>query len=200
MRHFWGELLGLGDFAVINPGGEGRKLHWYSWGATGQIADLARMPAIAEAHGIDVEPGRAYAIGGSMGGQETVLLVAHGRDAGDRAPAAGARALRPASVERRPGAAGQARAGAERLTSALSRSAIRSSGDSIPTDSRTRFAGAANGDEAVEAWVIRAGCSIRLSTPPSDSASWKSSVRATSSTASASDAARNDTIPPKSRI
>ena len=33
---------------------------------------------------------------------------------------------------------------------------------------------------------MRAGCSIRLSTPPSDSASWKSFVRATSSTASAS--------------
>jgi hypothetical protein len=75
--HFWGELPGLGDFAVINPGGEGRKLHWYSWGAPGQIADLARMPAIAEANGVDVERGRVYAIGGSMGGQETLLLVAH---------------------------------------------------------------------------------------------------------------------------
>ncbi len=34
--------------------------------------------------------------------------------------------------------------------------------------------GAANGASAVEACVIRAGCSIRLSTPPSDSASWNS--------------------------
>ncbi len=73
---FWGGLPGLGNFAVINPGGEGRRLHWYSWGAPGQIADLARMPAIAEAHGVRVDPSRIYAIGGSMGGQETLLLAA----------------------------------------------------------------------------------------------------------------------------
>ena len=66
-----------------------------------------------------------------------------------------------------------ARAGADRLTSAASRSASRSSADSIPTERRTRFPGGANGASAVEACVIRAGCSIRLSTPPSDSASWK---------------------------
>ena len=47
---------------------------------------------------------------------------------------------------------------------------------------------------------MRAGCSIRLSTPPSDSASRKSFVRATSATASSSDSARNETMPPKSRI
>ena len=44
------------------------------------------------------------------------------------------------------------------------------------------------------------GCSIRLSTPPSLSASWKIFVRATSATASSSEPARNETIPPKSRI
>jgi pimeloyl-ACP methyl ester carboxylesterase len=72
----WGDLPGQGGFAVINPAGEGRRLHWYSWGAPGQIADLARMPAIAEAHGVNVDPHRIYAVGGSMGGQETLLLVA----------------------------------------------------------------------------------------------------------------------------
>ncbi|MGZ4333337.1 MAG: alpha/beta hydrolase family protein [Gaiellaceae bacterium] len=72
----WGDLPGEGDFAVINPGGEGRRLHWFSWGAPGQIADLARMPAIARANGVDVDPRRVYAFGGSMGGQETLLLVA----------------------------------------------------------------------------------------------------------------------------
>src|SRR5256886_2730823 len=91
-------------------------------------------------------------------------------------------------------------AGAAVRTSAASRSAIRSTGDSIPTDSRMRLRGAANGASAVEACVIRAGCSIRLSTPPSDSASWKILVRAASSTASSSDSARNETMPPKSRI
>ncbi|HEY6961784.1 MAG TPA: prolyl oligopeptidase family serine peptidase [Gaiellaceae bacterium] len=72
----WGDLPGEGHFAVIDPAGEGRRLHWYSWGAPGQIADLARMPAIARANGVDVERRRIYAFGGSMGGMETLLLVA----------------------------------------------------------------------------------------------------------------------------
>lgn len=73
---FWGDLPGEGDFAVVNPGGEGRRLHDYSWGDPGQIADLARMPALVRSHGVRVDPHRVYAIGGSMGGQETLLLVA----------------------------------------------------------------------------------------------------------------------------
>jgi len=72
----WGDLPGEGGFAVINPAGEGRRLHWYSWGAPGEIADLAHMPAIAAANGVNVDRHRIYAIGGSMGGQETLLLVA----------------------------------------------------------------------------------------------------------------------------
>src|SRR5262249_18561884 len=72
----WGGLPGEGGFAVINPAGEGRRLSLYSWGAPGQINDLARMPAIAEAHGVNVDRRRIFAIGGSMGGQETLLLVA----------------------------------------------------------------------------------------------------------------------------
>jgi pimeloyl-ACP methyl ester carboxylesterase len=72
----WGDLPGEGGFAVINPAGEGRRLAWYSWGAPGQISDLARMPAVAERNGINVDRSRIYAVGGSMGGQETLLLVA----------------------------------------------------------------------------------------------------------------------------
>ena len=72
----WGDLPGEGGFAVINPAGEGRRLHWYSWGAPGEISDLARMPQIAERHGVNVDPHRIYAFGGSMGGQETLLLIA----------------------------------------------------------------------------------------------------------------------------
>ena len=60
--------------------------------------------------------------------------------------------------------------------------------------------GAANGASAVEACVMRAGCSIRLSTPPRLSASRKTLVRAQIATASSSDSARNETIPPASRI
>jgi pimeloyl-ACP methyl ester carboxylesterase len=73
---FWGNLPGEGDFAVVNPGGEGRRLRDYSWGDPGQIADLARMPALVRRLGVHVDPDRVYAIGGSMGGQETLLLVA----------------------------------------------------------------------------------------------------------------------------
>jgi pimeloyl-ACP methyl ester carboxylesterase len=72
----WGDLPGEGEFAVINPSGEGRRTHFFSWGDPGEIDDLARMPAIAEANGVNVDPSRIYAFGGSMGGQETLLLVA----------------------------------------------------------------------------------------------------------------------------
>src|SRR5579859_1454023 len=85
-------------------------------------------------------------------------------------------------------------------TSAFSRSVTRSSADSIPTERRMRFGGAANGASAVAACVIRAGTSIRLSTPPSDSASWKICVRPAIAAASSADSARNETMPPKSRI
>ena len=77
-ERLWGDLPGLGRFAVVNPGGEGRRLGEYSWGDPGQIADLARMPALVRAHGVNVDPHRIYAVGGSMGGQEVLLLV--GRD------------------------------------------------------------------------------------------------------------------------
>ena len=74
--HLWGNLPGEGDFAVVNPAGQGRRLRFYSWGYRGQIDDLARMPAIVRRYGVNVNPHRVYAFGGSMGGQETLLLVA----------------------------------------------------------------------------------------------------------------------------
>jgi pimeloyl-ACP methyl ester carboxylesterase len=72
----WGNLPGEGDFAVVNPAGQGRRLRFYSWGDPGQIDDLARMPAIVRHFGVNVNRRRVYAFGGSMGGQETLLLVA----------------------------------------------------------------------------------------------------------------------------
>jgi poly(3-hydroxybutyrate) depolymerase len=74
----WGNLPALGGFAVINPEGQGRRLALFSWGDPGEIRDLARMPRIAE-HAVPwlrIDPHRVYAFGGSMGGQETLLLVA----------------------------------------------------------------------------------------------------------------------------
>src|SRR6478672_744141 len=74
----WGGLPAFGPFAVVNPQGQGRKLTAYSWGWRGQIADLARMPAIlgAALPWLHVDHHRIYAIGSSMGGQETLLLAA----------------------------------------------------------------------------------------------------------------------------
>ncbi len=68
----------FGPFAVVNPQGQGRRLTAYSWGWRGQIDDLARMPAILEAAlpWFHVDRSRIYAVGSSMGGQETLLLAA----------------------------------------------------------------------------------------------------------------------------
>lgn len=74
----WGDLPAVGGFAVVNPDGEGRALGAYSWGAPGQIEDLARMPDILRRAlpWLRIDRRRVYAFGGSMGGQETLLLLA----------------------------------------------------------------------------------------------------------------------------
>ncbi|HEY3184403.1 MAG TPA: hypothetical protein VGJ77_16300 [Gaiellaceae bacterium] len=74
----WGNLPAVGRFAVVNPDGDGRRLGRFSWGAPGQIDDLARMPDVVE-HALPwlrIDRARVFAFGGSMGGQETLLLVA----------------------------------------------------------------------------------------------------------------------------
>ena len=74
----WGELPAIGHFAVVSPGGQGRVLPLHSWGYPGQIRDLARMPRILRRTlpWLRIASGRVYAFGTSMGGQETLLLVA----------------------------------------------------------------------------------------------------------------------------
>jgi len=75
---FWGDLPALGGFGVINPDGMGRRLGSLSYGYAGQIDDLARMPDLvsAELPWLRIDRSRVYALGTSMGGQETLLLVA----------------------------------------------------------------------------------------------------------------------------
>lgn len=70
----WGDLPAIGSFALVSPEGEGM----FSWGAPGQISDLAEMPALVRTAmpWLRVDRRRVYAVGGSMGGQETLLLVA----------------------------------------------------------------------------------------------------------------------------
>ena len=79
---FWGELPALGRFAVINPDGMGRRLARLSYGYAGQIDDLARMPDLASTAlpWLHIDRSRVYALGTSMGGQETLLLVARHPD------------------------------------------------------------------------------------------------------------------------
>ncbi len=74
----WGNLPGRGSFAVINPDARGRRVAAHSWGYAGQIADLARMPEILRTAlpWLRIDRRKVYAFGGSMGGQETLLLVA----------------------------------------------------------------------------------------------------------------------------
>jgi dipeptidyl aminopeptidase/acylaminoacyl peptidase len=55
----------------------GRRLPLHSWGWRGQIDDLARMPVIVRdaLPWLGVDRRKIYAVGGSMGGQETLLLL-----------------------------------------------------------------------------------------------------------------------------
>jgi len=74
----WGNLPAQGLFAVVNPDGHGRRLPLHSWGYPGQVDDLARMPEILARTlpWLKVDRSQVYAFGGSMGGQEVLLLAA----------------------------------------------------------------------------------------------------------------------------
>jgi hypothetical protein len=74
----WGDLPALGSFAVVNPEGQGRVFGRFSWGYPGQVADLGRMPQIVQAKlpWLRLDTSRVYAVGASMGGQESLLLLA----------------------------------------------------------------------------------------------------------------------------
>jgi pimeloyl-ACP methyl ester carboxylesterase len=74
----FGPLPAIGGFGVVSPAGQGRVLALQSWGALGQIEDLARMPQIVHSTlpWLHVDHRRIYAVGGSMGAQESLLLLA----------------------------------------------------------------------------------------------------------------------------
>jgi len=80
---FWGALPARGGFALVSPDGHGRRLPLYSWGYSGQVADLAEMGSLARrAFPWLTLDGRTFAIGDSMGGQEVLLLAARRHLAG----------------------------------------------------------------------------------------------------------------------
>jgi poly(3-hydroxybutyrate) depolymerase len=75
---YFGNLPAVGGFAVISPDGMGRRLPLKSYAYRGQIDDLARMPEVAE-HALPwlrLDRARVFALGSSMGGHETLMLVA----------------------------------------------------------------------------------------------------------------------------
>jgi pimeloyl-ACP methyl ester carboxylesterase len=74
----WGALPSIGGFAVVSPESQGLRLRLFSWGAPTRIEDLARMPALVvnALPWLHLAQKRVYAIGGSMGGQEVLLLLA----------------------------------------------------------------------------------------------------------------------------
>jgi dipeptidyl aminopeptidase/acylaminoacyl peptidase len=75
---FFGSMPTRGNFAVVSPDGMGRASKGFSYGYAGQIDDLARMPQILTdaLPWVRIDRERIYALGSSMGGQETLLLVA----------------------------------------------------------------------------------------------------------------------------
>lgn len=74
----WGTLPAVGRFAVVCPAGHGTRLRLNSWAAAPEIRDLAAMPALVQRAfpWLRVDQRRIYAVGGSMGGEETLLLLA----------------------------------------------------------------------------------------------------------------------------
>jgi pimeloyl-ACP methyl ester carboxylesterase len=79
----FGQLPARGSFLLISPDGQGRRLPGgYSWGSPGQIEDLARMPRFVQTAlpWLRLDMKQVYAFGGSMGGQETLLLLARHPD------------------------------------------------------------------------------------------------------------------------
>jgi pimeloyl-ACP methyl ester carboxylesterase len=75
---YFGTLPAVGRFAVISPDGMGRRLALKSYAYRGQIDDLAKMPDFAERElpWLRLDFSRVYALGSSMGGHETLMLVA----------------------------------------------------------------------------------------------------------------------------
>ena len=70
-------LAGRSGFILACPSGQGVVTRSFSYGAAGQISDLARMPALVQARApqLDVDPARTYLAGSSMGGTEALLVA-----------------------------------------------------------------------------------------------------------------------------
>jgi pimeloyl-ACP methyl ester carboxylesterase len=74
----WGDLPGRLRLIVLNAGVSGRRLQRDSWAWPPEVDELARLPRIVRRRlpYIRFDPRRVYAAGDSMGGQESLMLVA----------------------------------------------------------------------------------------------------------------------------
>jgi pimeloyl-ACP methyl ester carboxylesterase len=70
-------FAGRSGFALACPSGQGVVTRSFSYGAAGQISDLARMPALiaAQVPDLRIDPARVYLAGSSMGGTEALLVA-----------------------------------------------------------------------------------------------------------------------------
>jgi pimeloyl-ACP methyl ester carboxylesterase len=76
-------LAGRSGFALACPSGQGVVTRSFSYGAAGQIADLARMPALVAERvpDLEIDRDRIYLAGSSMGGMEALLVALRYPDA-----------------------------------------------------------------------------------------------------------------------
>jgi hypothetical protein len=78
----WGDLPGRFGIAVVNTGLHGRVIPRRSWAWPPDIAEMADLPGLLPRFlpYLRIDPNRIYAAGDSMGGQETLMLVARRPD------------------------------------------------------------------------------------------------------------------------
>jgi pimeloyl-ACP methyl ester carboxylesterase len=78
----WGDLPGRFRLIVVNPGLHGRIIPRRSWAWPPDIAEMADLPATLRRRipYLRYDANRIYAAGDSMGGQETLMLVARRPD------------------------------------------------------------------------------------------------------------------------
>jgi pimeloyl-ACP methyl ester carboxylesterase len=78
----WGELPGRFGIAVANTGLHGRVIPRRSWAWPPDIAEMTDVPRLLPRFlpWLRIDPNRVYAAGDSMGGQETLMLVARRPD------------------------------------------------------------------------------------------------------------------------
>ncbi len=74
----WGDLPGRFGLIVVDPGLHGRVIPRRSWAWPPDIAEMAALPRVVHRilPWLRYDPSRIYAAGDSMGGQETLMLLA----------------------------------------------------------------------------------------------------------------------------